>query len=461
MKSLYLFLVASFCISWAYAENKAVFNKSEMDGESCLSQEMVADVLSDFTLADLPGGAGSLCDANNIKNKMVRGLVLLKYGKFNFPTRTDSIYKGTFNASNTPYKFLRDRIKQIEFASCSDSTAGYAHQGSDRFFVCANRAELPADYYAELAVHEARHIDYNDQGHVTCTQGGKKGTEGGCDVSIGQRGGYYFGLEYDILVAKYGANFHPALRSSARAYAVSGILNSFNEIPKLATVQYTLAISENNEVIYFGSDERSFKVPVKAKGPIMNTGDGSFIYQNENNKAIVFDAYIGARSAYAEHIYEIVNFQLKDAQYVLTETSVLEAGLGDQSLSLYYRDYAGGELRTIKATQALPSADVEKFLSPTQCSAAKATAAYLLTKRGNVYEANLQNGKVVFTATSACNLDYLDAAQVGSTKLRISMSGELLKKKLFSWKPIPEYRHLRFKSLSKPYDFYTQLQVGR
>lgn len=434
------------------------FNKEVLKNDSCLNPQVVEDVLRDFQVTDPSSETDvPLCDINNIKTKAIHALAMVKYGRFRFPTNLDSIYEATFTPTKTPYQFLTKRVNKVEITNlhCQDSTVAYVFGGGweKKFYLCRDRAEISASMIASAAIHESRHLDHDDEGHVLCEQGERKGLEGGCDKSLEQRGAYFYGLEYDILVSKYGVNFHPALRGLSRGYAIWTILNKFNEVPRIESLPYSTAVTESNEVIFISPNSMSDPISVKTSAPVMTVGDNTFIYRNEKNKSVIYDRYLGPRQAQREHIFDIVNYDFKDVQYVEGKTTVLEAGLGEELITLQKAQYSNG-LKIRSFTEKLSFRDAERFVSRSQCTKPKDSAVYIATRGGLVYEASFEDNRIAFRQTQACDLRLLDSVQVGKRKFRVHLTGELEVKKLLGWRKIPEYQHLRFKSVTAPADFY-------
>jgi hypothetical protein len=86
-------------------------------------------------------------------------------------------------------------------------------------------------------VHEARHIQADDPGHVTCDHGRMKGVPGACDQSLVNDqvgfGGGGSGYNYDFIYlwwVRDAANYTELDRSMANVEMKGLVLNSFNKV---------------------------------------------------------------------------------------------------------------------------------------------------------------------------------------------------------------------------------------
>jgi hypothetical protein len=226
----------------------------------CLDQAIVDDVMADFDFQNkgaLESMKVKLCDEKDLFTRVIRGLIILKYGRYDEPKKsTDDLYMGEFTTTATPYDFVKKRISHIVFMNSTSApelgiTAGgvaFTQKGKDSFYFVIdaiqsmeqdNGGQFPPSFFAATTVHESRHTDADDKGHVACERGQFEGLES-CDVSRAQRGGYGFGVEYMVLVAKYGKNFSKDIKDYMRGQAVFQMQSNFNQTPHIEDPDFSL-----------------------------------------------------------------------------------------------------------------------------------------------------------------------------------------------------------------------------
>jgi hypothetical protein len=161
-------------------------------------------------------------------------LDVLRHQKFSQPL--------PFAGGNTAYDYFRSYVKQVNLKlDCGISTAGNRAVNLSRNFnvwdlrqsgsqqnpeACKVPFKLPvttADYVESLylLLHEGRHCDPADPGHVTC-----KGNEN-MDQKLDGGSGHSTAALYLMWVYKYGLYDSPQTKETARITAVSILQNRF------------------------------------------------------------------------------------------------------------------------------------------------------------------------------------------------------------------------------------------
>ena len=174
MKSSYLFLIIlSFAFNFTVVAKAEVpiltKNSTLLVDEGCISGDLIKEIESDFEFTfddELKDFKLEVCDAKHITNRILRGLVLLKYGQFSKSTKSkDQAFSDSFSDIH-PYEFLKNRIKKIHFVKeCNKGVGAYVRNKENKFSVCVENynSDLAtawfATTYASIAIHESRHSE--------------------------------------------------------------------------------------------------------------------------------------------------------------------------------------------------------------------------------------------------------------------------------------------------------------
>lgn len=147
-------------------------------------------------------------------------------------TKTDAFNKNSFGHSATV--FIRQRVNKIVMAgtsdSCKEGASGFVkRQIAETIFICESMVQQSFLWSMLVFVHEVRHLDWNDFGHVPCQVGPLKG-EFACDSNYEQRGSYGIHTEFAVRLSRT-EKVAKELREEARAEALNNFIERFNTMP--------------------------------------------------------------------------------------------------------------------------------------------------------------------------------------------------------------------------------------
>ena len=170
------------------------------------------------------------CAENNFRNQLARVLALANDIKFEFPRQFAPTVQHQFK--NT-YDYIRANTNKLRLDLNQVGSVA-------RNLVLQKQIELGRIFFNEeplqalsILVHEARHSDPNDQGHVLCRVGDILKTQGGCDpffsIKSEEAGAYGYGVIYDLALARHSKNLDRAEKELALTSAFSSLGTRFNE----------------------------------------------------------------------------------------------------------------------------------------------------------------------------------------------------------------------------------------
>lgn len=444
-------------------------NSNMMKEDGCIRQELVAEIMQDFEFSassNVDLNKIYSCDTNNITNVVVRGLIFLKYGKFSLSKKSnDELFFNEFK-NISPYDFLKKRVKEIVFTNsydCSSSSVvAFAKTGEELINICYNNFNnqfkniFTAGSYAGTVLHEARHIDEDDIGHTTCIRGIEKGIAGACDQSRHQKGAYHYQADYRIYIAKYGKNFHPAIKVKSRADSILLITNKFNNLPKIDIARFIILRSAlNNSIFTLNEEKKMNNLKLKLDGTLYQRFDGSFNIFNSNlfSNWEPYDKFIEeARGAYAKE-FNNSKLQLKfnDVIYPRTIVNSYISAISIDNYLKYTKTDSKGEIENVIP---LPQNDFRKFLNPVICNG-QHDRLYLLSNNHLVLEGKInEHNEIHFEKIDNCALDFLNLVQLGKSKIGLTTDGRLLEFARDQWKPLVGFESTRFNFLSDAIDLY-------
>lgn len=436
-----------------------------MNEDGCLSAAIIKDISNDFKL-NLGSLTISDCDTQDITNRMIRALAFLKYGQFKSTEKSkDDFFFNEFQTVK-PYEFLQKRIKKINFKSVCpniNATANAPH-GGDEFFVCVNsfKKDLESDGmstpfdFAAIAIHESRHADSDDIGHVTCTQGEQKGISGACDKNRAQKGAYHFGTDYYAYVAKAGLNFHPAIKSYAGAGLLRYLKGKFNEIPKLNTNRIVILKDTISDQLYSISEKKEIRdLKISIAGNLYDRGDGEFnVRESDTNLFSSWSVYDG-KSTVAAGRYAL-EYNEKNTQDRFIDVLYPEGS--EENLKTFF--IFGNLLKYSTSSNSedkiinLPFQDSERILHPKFCGSKKGRI-YIQTKDQNIFEGTItESDQVTFSKFEGCETGFLNVTNFGKSKIGLTTGGRLMELQGSSWKPVLGFETKKFKFLSNSFDVY-------
>jgi len=456
-----LMLTTLFNSNFVFAD---MDSKTEvMNEDGCLSESLIKEITSDFVItfdSALDAKTISACDTNDITNRLIRGLAFLKYGQFHTSKKSDDeTFYNEFEAVK-PYDFLKNRIKKIHLIDECDSKTwvAYVKNNEDTFQVCVKnfkerfRSYIFSADYASTALHESRHTDSDDIGHVTCNRGNEKGSPMACDKDRAQHGAYHYGTDYYAYIANFGKNFHPAIQAGTRYSALNMLMNKFNKLPDLKVNQYViLKSSENNQLFSLSDQKKIHNLGTTTSDSLYSRGDGEFsIFESAKNHFVswnFFDNKTGsARGSYAKEYNDKINSDVRfvDIIYPISNESFKTAML------------VGSDLKyTVKGKDAkiekLSFQNPKRFLKPELCGKEN-DSLYILTEDQRVFRIRELFYRLNFEEVSNCQTDFLNVTLLGKSKLGLTTDGRLLELTEKSWTPVSGFEKKKFNFLSDSFD---------
>lgn len=436
------FLAAFILLASVHASAEA--SNAFFDEDSCMTRESFDFAIKGYELTGVVDQI-DLCNHEDVRVKTVKALFMLKMAEF-----TDSVaspgklFTNELSNVNRPNEFFTSRVSKINFENCqqtiksSDAGAYVWPKNKQNIYVCIdNGAGLPSSEYLNFLVHESRHLDNDDIGHATCTQGNQKGSEGACDHSFEQRGAYYFGLQYQLLIAKHGKNFHPVTRYRSMLFASGTADNKFNS-PAPKEMHNVLILREvgTKKLWMLNSSDSVEPLAITVPGKIVEMNQGYYVSYSDSDKELRrYDLLNGdAKKTIAESnpdpgMEAWFVFQPKDTRPPLKSVGrglmgVLYGDKLDYGFVVGDRDYKAG-------TMTLPSQDFVEIVSGYTCGDQEDyNKIFLRTVKNEFFEVSPDaNQQPQVKPTKACNLSIIDGVKFGSQEFVLGRDGNIYENK--------------------------------
>ena len=428
-----IIIILLICSYKVHSMNNSEQNlvNDNLTGFYCLNSAEKKEIDLQFNIIDTIKAASGECLFENPINKVYLAIYLLKKGAYSKTIKSaDQTYYNEFSNDQSVFNFFASRIKTISVENCKSLTIAYVLTGSKhlrKLSVCADtltQLKISASSLAATLVHEARHIDRDDKAHFTCTQGTEKGREGSCDQSREQKGGYHYGVEYSIKVAKFGQNFHPAIYASLRADSINKLLNRFNQVPKIDTPQYALLRHLESQSIELLDDNMQIKkTDFIIKGQIFDRHQNSALVFNdlENTRLMGFDLYNGVQNNIGSFAESYNNLKIKPQNIDLFYSGYLYTASGylaEYSQLIYEFSTPKGILRG--QIDLTPYGKFAQFVQPILCNQDK-NSLYLKNLDQQVFKISLTNNAQsantpVIQQIENCQLSILSSVQFKNGK---------------------------------------------
>lgn len=232
--------------------------------KSCLDSKKAEEVLKTYKWMSEAGPLNfNSCDSENLFTKTIEALINIESLPV-LEARSDEFNKNSYGSS--PIQYIKDRVSKFIFDAdhsdgCSDNgTIAYVFRGQNMVHICPMASKMSKLDLMEVLIHETRHID--GYGHALCVRGPYKGENAyACDTTYDQRGSYGVGAEFKVRVSRT-SSLDPAMRSEARASAVSDFLVRFNQLP--LGLKDGVFVQDKNQRLYFANDSLT---PLISKTP--------------------------------------------------------------------------------------------------------------------------------------------------------------------------------------------------
>lgn len=447
----------------------------EIYTSTSFTQKTIEEILKDFKFVGDSTSSSStfergITDPDDPRNKIARALLFLKNGEFIPAAKSrDESFFNNFNDTE-PYDFFYRQVKTIVFSSspsmCLDanpSAAFVVPYTSGTLYVCLaalNNKVFNISFWAAALVHEAAHL-YSSSRHVTCSQGLYKGRTGSCDRSRRDGGAYSFDTDYRILIAKFGRNFHPAIKEASRNYALFNLLNRFNEVPKINIEKVSILHDRNNVVWTLDGSGKLHMFGKVSQVMIDRPGETISLYDSQTHKFKSWSPYDGVGEAAGEYAKwaNTAETEIKDVLYYsdVAEREINRSSSGmllkdnilkfNMDLDLKSNAFRGaGEVKL--------NFSAKRFASPWQCDGSK-SSLFIEAESGQFYEVSLDtNNQVETKANAKCSTEFLKNISLAGRDFAVSRSGVLMERINNVWTPINVPNGNRFKFMSQPKDLY-------
>ncbi len=165
--------------------------------------------------------------------------------------KEDAFNQSAFGVSAT--RFVKNRIKTLTFDTaesdtCKNGAAAYVVNSQDMAYICPASGQFSTLFLMDVLIHESRHVD--GYPHSPCARGFLKDEVlYACDKSYSAHGSYGIGAEFKVRVART-ENVNLALRSEARAEALSDFMTRFNSLP-LGLQEGLFCSNNNSRAVFF------------------------------------------------------------------------------------------------------------------------------------------------------------------------------------------------------------------
>jgi hypothetical protein len=210
------------------------------------------------------------CD-DPVEGKLGRLLFLLRAMDFSGTTPPGA--GAVLDNLRNPWQYLISRVESLDVDLSQTTTTAYNSKRNIRLGA-AFFQESPLEAM-EALIHEARHSDADDPGHVICVQGDIPGVDGGCDEELSdgpKAGGYSYGVFFWTQLARQ-SNMNLADREFVYSQALASISQRFNHLPpRLAQfIDGIVGLDENAHLVFLHPFAR-YSFPISTM-----LGDGNHI----------------------------------------------------------------------------------------------------------------------------------------------------------------------------------------
>lgn len=190
-----------------------------------------------------------ICQEGTVESKAAVALAFLRDFPVG-PARPDDFDTG--HIGDSPFTFFQERIHTIYFdplsePQCDSFTVAYVSDAASRsLHICPYANSFSSLVMSSILMHESRHVE--GYPHRTCLQGALLGSFS-CDDSYAEGGAYGIEQEFLVRTARNEGLGEP-VREEAKAEAIAGFLNRFNQAP-LGARQGILLLDPAGTLTYF------------------------------------------------------------------------------------------------------------------------------------------------------------------------------------------------------------------
>jgi hypothetical protein len=447
--------LALFCV---HAPIVAMAQTNLLDGSSaqCLPAERVKSLAKHFKQFGKFTKTGVCVDKNPVEHRLLHMLITLEDVRVNAPAQPsgDDLSLPILPANWIDY--LKSSVRELlpaKSGSCYGSTIAYVIVGGKnnvgKMYYCPKFIDSRTeDLFDQIAVflHETRHLE-GDYPHVTCTQGPRKGNDGGCDESPAVKGAYLVTIEALAKISAFGENVHPSAREASRASALAYAFEAFNKPPKIDRMEKPLLLSKSGELQLLGKKDLVTKreeVPVGFMARRLNYGYDVFP-SDTSAKAISLSPGLSFVQPDDEANGFVSSFndwpakfrgEIRGAHY----GEVMDVWLEANRAVVYCR----GEKETARKEFPLAKDTYTNLIYPEGYDPMNARAA-VLAKSGKWADIRCSSsGKPELDWHSSSWKGPARVMKVADRVLGIEKDGKLVEKSGSKWKPVPEAKDHSF-----------------
>lgn len=273
------------------------------------------------------------CKVKNHRTQMAQILALAKRITIGFPKNWTPTVQSEIK--NT-YDYIRKNTNHLKIDLSQTQTVA-------RNFRSEKKIELGGQFFKasplealSVLVHEARHSDTRDPGHVKCIIGDIPKTQGGCDDVFSNEadnaGAYAYGTLYELALGQYSADLDRAEKELMITNALTVLSTRFNVFKSVMAKHFDIVtvLLEDGSLAWVHPFSLEFitlnielpKFQEKFKKIEFSPRTGSLLLFTESNRLFMWGPRHPAKRPVAEAMAEDDKFVHISRQYVPYDSSV-------------------------------------------------------------------------------------------------------------------------------------------
>lgn len=401
----------------------------------------------------------------------------------NLEKSEDQSYYSEFTEQNNPYQYVTRLFTRILYQTCDVSqknVIAYVNKGQNEIIFCksnddclpSNDSSLGLLDMATTLVHEARHIENPNVGHVVCPRGAYR-SQKACDQNRSVRGGYHFETDYVVGLSR-NSNLNLVLRVFSAHFAMSDFLNRFKEIPNLDVEKYILIQDSQQNLYLLSSNFKIIDLNIKIQNNLYDNSNGDFILYNKQEAQFHYKSYsLDNKLSIPKLAFKYNNFPVQDDSFI--DYQITQNGTNRREIMLFrdkisvsqewtsqFSQYDLAEDKKFRIESVLPeNIKINSLITSRVClldNFSDKNEVLLLSDKNTVYRPDWNEDNLLHLETVKCAIDfskYKKQTVLDKNIIRLSKSGQLLDEKGIKIKGL-ENKRIIF--MSEPFDILRFMQ---
>lgn len=444
---IYPFIVGLFA---ALSVLSSAHSQTTDSKSACLDSKVVAEIRTKVNLKTKDVETADLCDPDSQTYKILEALIIVKTLTFE-----DTALAEPFSQHILPKDFwgyFSERADQItDEATCKDGVLAFVFGAfqDGNVHICPDlyKDEISKYERAETMLHEVRHFE--GFGHVTCTHGPRKGQDGACDNSIGEKGSYAVTVEALTKMALNSKDVSKVEKTILKIKALTYANEAFNEDVRPRELRAFLLVDQNSNTFIY-SDQGAVAVASQGNSRIISRGPALAVFPADKGDAYtanVFSAALDVSPALGTFSigYNAKPIAERPVAIDILNLGYLAGAVTENEVSARLRN------ETEDTIVPLPFKAVSVF-SGLEFGQPDEDSLYVLSKDQSAFRIQILGGGQFKLSQVENTLGTLEQISVfNGQRLARDQSGQILIEEGGQWKTFPPLAKARFKQMTRPF----------